>query len=265
MIGRRSVVVAIGDSFSCGVGVGVSVPPEQTWVGLLCAALDMRVDLLASPGLASAEVLRDQVPCAVARPGAVATVFVGLNDVIRSSFDAESTGHNLTRIVAGVSAVHEVVLVVRLHNAVARIPVPGAVRRRYVRRIDEVNAALDRAVAGLSNVVVVDLGAVPALRARCAWAVDRIHLSEYGHHAVAVACLRALRSHGVGAADAAVAATEIPDAAAGKLAELRWFVGHGAPWLASRLPKVMRGRPVLEPIGEPVGVDDRAVELGPVA
>jgi lysophospholipase L1-like esterase len=280
LIDRHRLVV-LGDSFSCGVGVGVVVAPERTWVGLLGAALGMHIDLLASPGLASAEVAHAQLPCALDRPGTIATVFVGLNDVVRSAFDPDATHAHIATIVGELGACHDVVLVVLLHDAMARLPLPRAIRRRYGARLDAVNAALAAASANCANAVPLDLAAVPALRARCAWAVDRIHLSEYGHHAVATAGLRALRMREAAVSivsavptvptvltvpTATVAPMPIPDAAAGKLAELRWFVTHGAPWLASRLPKVVVGRvddgtgvDQLRRVGEGAGMS--AVEL----
>ncbi len=282
----RPRLVALGDSFSCGVGVGVVVAPERTWVGLLGAALGMHIDLLASPGLASAEVAHAQLSRALDRPGTVATVFVGLNDVVRSAFDPDATHAHIATIVGELGACHDVVLVVLLHDAMARLPLPRVMRRRYGARIDAVNAALAAAIATCANAVPLDLAAVPALRARCAWAVDRIHLSEYGHHAVATAGLRALRMREAAVPTvstvptvllvptAVIAPMPIPDTAAGKLAELRWFVTHGAPWLASRLPKVVLGRvddgtgvDQLRRVGEGAGtsaVEVPAVEVGTV-
>ena len=125
-----STLVAVGDSFSCGVGVGVTVAPQRTWVGLLGAALGMDVDLRAAPGRSTAEVLHEQVCDVTARPGAVASVLVGLNDVLRSGFEPATTGRDLDAVVGRLCAAHDAVLVLRLHDAVARSPLPAATRRR---------------------------------------------------------------------------------------------------------------------------------------
>lgn len=235
MTGR---LVALGDSFSCGVGVGVAVPAAETWVGLVGAALDARVDLLAAPGMASGEVLRDQVPRATAAPGDLATLLVGLNDIIRSGFDAEVSRANVHAIVSELCATHPVVVVARLHDAVARLPLPRRVRLRYLHRIAQVNAAIDDAVAQHSQATALVLDDVPGLPARCAWAVDRIHPSRYGHHLIASAALAALP----GTETVALTPAGVPAAPPNLLDEMWWFLAYGGPWLVSRLPKVVSGR-----------------------
>lgn len=235
----RRRLVALGDSFTCGVGVGVSVPLDETWVGQLGAALDADVELLASPGMASAEALRDQVPNAVAIPGDIATLLIGLNDVVRASFDAEATRANVNAIVTELCHAYPVVLVARLHNAVGLLPIPRRMRQRYVHRIEQVNAAIDDAVAAHPEAILVGLDHIPGLDARCAWAVDRIHPSRYGHHAIASAGLAALPNTETFALGPAV----VPEQPPNLFNEIWWFMAYGAPWLVSRLPKVVFGRP----------------------
>lgn len=236
----RGQLVAVGDSFSCGVGVGVQIPAAQTWVGLLAAALDLELEMLAAPGLASAEVLRGSVPVATARRGEVATLLVGLNDILRAAFVPEQTCANLHEIIGELCAAYPVVLVARLHDAVALLPLPSALRRRYLRRIATVNLALDHAAAAQERAVLFDLAAVPALAGRCAWAADRIHPSRYGHHVVAEAALTALRNGGAAAARGArLRIAALPEPPPSLLDEVRWFLGFGGPWLARRLPKLV--------------------------
>lgn len=231
---------AVGDSFSCGVGVGLQIPPHQTWVGLLAESLGLDLALHAAPGMASGEVVRDQLPHATAHRAELATLLVGLNDIIRSAFDRVATRSNIQLIIDELCAAHEVVLVARLHDAVGRLPIPNRMRRHYVSRIFEVNMALDDAVADHANAVMLDLAEILELRADCAWAVDRIHPSRYGHHAVAAAALSALRDPRVPVKELAVA--EVPTGAATLLDEIGWFLGQGLPWLVRRLPKVVSGR-----------------------
>jgi lysophospholipase L1-like esterase len=247
-------LVALGDSFSCGVGVGVTVPLHETWVGQLGAALGAEVELLASPGLAAGEVLHAQVPDAVARPGDVATLLVGLNDIVRAAFDVDETRANLHAIVRELGAAYPIVLVARLHDAVALLPLPRRMRSRYVHRIKQVNAALDEAVAAHPNALLLDLDHVPGLHARCAWAVDRIHPSRYGHHAIASAALAVLP----GTETFALSPAAVPETPPNLLDEIWWFLAHGGPWLVSRLPKVVAGRGA-----EPAGAGaQRHVEVG---
>jgi lysophospholipase L1-like esterase len=239
---RGGRLVALGDSFSCGVGVGIQLSAAETWVGLLADALDLELEVLAAPGRASAEVLREQVPTATARPGELATVLVGLNDVVRAAFPREATDASVHGIVGELCAAYPLVLVAQLHNAVALLPLPAAMRRRYVQRIAAVNAALAAAVAAHERAVLLDLSAVPALSGRCGWAVDRIHPSRYGHQVIADAAVAAVRQRGVArVGQAGPDVTALPERPPTLRDEIGWFVGFGAPWLVRRLPKVVLG------------------------
>jgi len=250
-------LVALGDSLSCGVGVGLTLPIERTWVGRLARAVGLELDVLAAPGRASGEVRREQLPRATATPAGLATVLIGLNDVVRADFAPEATAAHVDALIAALCRVHPIVLVARLHDPVARLPLPATMRRRYSLRIDHVNEALTAAASSWSNARVLDLAAVPALAARAAWAVDRIHPSPFGHHAIALAALDALAGHEL-ATRAVRPIAPARSRTPGALHELWWFAAHGAPWLVSRLPKVVLGPPLERDRAE----RDAAVDVG---
>jgi lysophospholipase L1-like esterase len=230
-------LVALGDSFSCGEGVGVRTPLVDTWVGLLAACLQLDVDLLAVPGMKSAEVYRHQLHSALAAPADVVTVLVGLNDVIRSGFDAHATAVHVDALLDAVCAVHPVVLVVRLHDPTLVLPLPTRVQQHYRCRIRAVNAAIDAAVERHDAATCLDLDGIPALRERGSWAVDRLHPNRRGHRLIASGALIALAGRPPMCRDAAVLDVEYPEERVSRLDEARWLVRHGLPWLAMRLPK----------------------------
>jgi lysophospholipase L1-like esterase len=226
-----STLVALGDSISCGEGVGVGVPSEQTWVGLLARWSGMELDLLATAGARAADLRSRQVPQALARPADLITVLIGLNDVIRSRFDADLVSADLVGAVGDLRAHGAPILVARLHDPTLLPPIPAPLRTRLRRRVAVINAAVD-SVAG-NGVHVVDLAGVPALRDRAAWAVDRLHPAPAGHRAMARAA--AAVSSGLGVAQAVPAAAEDPERAPRGLAELHWVARHGAPYLLTHL------------------------------
>ena len=221
-------LVALGDSLSCGEGVGLRVPVERTWVGLLAAALPgAELVPLAAPGARVQDVVRDQLPRALAAPGGLTTVLAGLNDVARGGFDADAVAGGLHRCADALAPAGDLLLV-RLHDPTAVLPLPHALRRAVQGRVAVVNAAVDEAAAR-TGAAVLDLGRVPGLTARGAWATDRLHPSATGHALVARAAAAVLRRTG-----ARVRATAPPPdgAAPGTRAECAWLVAHGLPWLA---------------------------------
>ncbi|MDQ3475438.1 MAG: GDSL-type esterase/lipase family protein, partial [Actinomycetota bacterium] len=93
-------VVALGDSFSCGEGVGLDIRPEQTWTALLCDALPgARLVNLSRAGARVRDVRRHQLPVAVTVRPELVTIVVGLNDVIRSGLSAEQLVLDMRHLV----------------------------------------------------------------------------------------------------------------------------------------------------------------------
>ena len=230
-----TVVVALGDSFTCGEGVGVRVDPEDTWVALLARALPAgRLVRLAVPGARVADVRCGQLPLVPGRAD-VATLLVGLNDVARSGFDAAAVGADLLDTVAALRSRADDVLLGRLHDAGALRRLPARVAQAARRRIGQVNAAVDEA-ARWPGVRVLDLGLVPALGRPGGWAVDRIHPSPAGHHGMAVAALEALRS--AGRRPATPIGEAVVPRGSSRSARGWWAVRHGLPYAAGHLREI---------------------------
>lgn len=226
-----TTLLALGDSFTCGQGVGVSVPLHLTWTARLAAALPGgRVVHLAAPGARVRDVRRDQLPRTVG--GELATLLVGLNDVARGGFDATRFRTGLLDVVRDLLAPGRTVLLGRLHDPCRLLTLPSRLRDVGRRRVAEVNAAVDEAAA-LPGVVVLDLAAVPVLAGTAGWAVDRVHPSAAGHVGLAASAAVALRRAGWAVGD-------VPSPEAGRgpsvLHRTWWLGAHGIPYLAGHLP-----------------------------
>ena len=234
-----TVVVALGDSLTYGEGVGVRVDPDDTWVALLTRALPAgRLVRLAVPGARVADVRTGQLPLV---PGGadVATLLVGLNDVARAGFDAAAVGAELLDTVATLRSRADDVLLGRLHDAAALLPLPARVARAARRRIEQVNAAVDEA-ASWSGVRVLDLRLVPALGLPGGWSVDRIHPSPAGHTGMAAAAIEALRS--AGRRPATPVGEVVLPRGSSRCARGWWAVRHGLPYATGHLREL--GAPV---------------------
>lgn len=214
---------ALGDSITCGEGVGVRVELRDTWSARLAEALGLGHTSLASPGRRVRDVVADQLPLAC--PAPVSTLLVGLNDVARPGYDLARITAGLERLVDRLTALSPTVVLGRLHDPsrVMRMPLPLAVLAR--RRVSAINAVVDR-LASYDGVVLLDLEKVPELRRRDGWAVDRVHPSVTGQAGIARAAAAAL----------GVELPEVPVARApGTVARGVWCARHGAPYLAGQL------------------------------
>lgn len=234
-----TVVVALGDSFTCGEGVGVRVDPEHTWVAVLTRALPAgRLVRLAVPGARVGHVRVGQLPL-VPHGADVATLLIGLNDVARAGFDAAAVRSDLIDTVAALRSRADDVLLARLHDPAALLPLPARVAQATRTRIEQVNAAVDEA-AGCSGVRVLDLRSVPALGRPGGWAVDRIHPSSAGHHGMAAAALEALR--GAGRHPATPIDEVVVPPGSSRHARGRWALRHGLPYAIGHLREI--GAPI---------------------
>ncbi|MFW3171285.1 SGNH/GDSL hydrolase family protein [Geodermatophilus sp. CPCC 206100] len=234
-----TVVAALGDSFTCGEGVGVRVHPADTWVALLAAALPGgRLVRLAVPGARVADVRTAQVP---RLPGGtdVATLLIGLNDVARSGFDAATVGADLLATVTELRGRAEDVLLARLHDAATLLPLPARVAQATRSRIAQVNAAVDEA-ARWPGVHVLDLRQVPALARPGGWALDRIHPSPAGHRGMAAAAIDVLR--GAGRTPTRPIGQVVVPRGPSRRARARWALRHGLPYGIGHLREI--GSPV---------------------
>lgn len=220
---------ALGDSFTCGEGVGLRVPLDRTWPGRLAGAMRLEHRSLARPGARVRDVVAAQLPLATRSD--VSTLLVGLNDVARPGFEPDQVVLGLQAAVEQLAALSDVVLVGRLHDPVRVLRLPLPLRAVARRRLDIVNATVDAAAASC-GAKVLDLDEVPELRRSGAWAVDRVHPGISGHAALARAAAALL---GV-----ALPVVPVPRAP-GLIAHYRWCARHGAPYLAGQAARQLLG------------------------
>lgn len=231
---RLGTYVALGDSLTSGIGVGLYTPPERTWPALLgpllggpegAAGTDSEVHRLAVSGSTSAEVRRTQLPAALALRPRLATVVVGLNDVLRTSCHVEELTDTIGATISALTDAGAHVLTATMHDPTAQLRLPAALVGRVQARVAVLNEVLRSVAADSASVTSMHFDAVPELRLRAAWAPDRVHLSLYGHEVVAATAAQALGLPGRPLPTAPAAASDAD--------HLRWLLTSGTYWLVT--------------------------------
>lgn len=229
---RVARLAVLGDSTAVGIGD----PVPGGWRGfppLLCDALGgPALTNLARSGARMADVRGEQLPAALAVRPDVAVLCAGMNDTLRSDFDAAAVGADCAAAVAAFHAAGAHVMLLRYHDHTRVFRLPGPLRRALRARIDALNAALD-AVAAASGASVLDLHRMAGGYDPAAWSVDRLHPSELGHRLVADGLAGLLADAGFD-----VPATVPLTCAGGRRVtaahRAAWLLVKGVPWLVRR-------------------------------
>ncbi|MQA09532.1 MAG: SGNH/GDSL hydrolase family protein [Pseudonocardiaceae bacterium] len=223
----------LGDSTAVGLGDPI---PGGRWRGvgpLLAEALGAPDYLnVAFTGARARCVRVDQLPEVYRFRPDVAVLVVGMNDALRSDFDAEAVRADLDHVVATLTELGTVVLTVRFHDHGRVFRLPGPLRRALQARIEELNGVTD-AVTHARGVPCLDLDVLPEVYQLDAWSVDRLHPSERGHRLLANGFAELLAAAGI-AVPAPVPLDCSDGLRTGTHHHVAWLVCKGVPWLWRR-------------------------------
>jgi lysophospholipase L1-like esterase len=231
--------VAIGDSFSEGVGDELPDGSVRGWTDLVAAGLSaglaaegetLEYANLAIRGRLLRPIVTTQLDAALAlRPAADLITFNGGgNDMMRP-------GVNLTDLVAMIEQA-----VVKCTEAGVRIvvlsgadPTAQLPFGRTIRRRGEFLTAATAEVCARHDVTLVNVFDDAEIRGHRYWSADRLHLNDAGHRRVADLVL-----HALGYGEAPRPAVDGAASGRGVAANARYYREHVLPWIQRRV----RGR-----------------------
>ena len=230
---RPLALVALGDSTTVGIGDPV---PEMGWRGwsrLLADELAkthrIAYSNLSVSGATASTVRANQLPIATRLRPQLASVIVGVNDTMRSTWDPVRVHDDIMTCVGELARAGALVMTTRFHDHGAVLGLPAVLRRPLWRRIEVVNAAYDAAHETYGG-IRVDLSSDPDVRERAFWSIDRLHPSELGHLRLAAAFAVALQSHGYQLSCPVGQGSPVPR----RSEEWWWLVSQGVPWVGRR-------------------------------
>jgi lysophospholipase L1-like esterase len=225
-------LAVLGDSIAVGVGDPALGGGWRGFPPMLAQACGASLVNVSINGARLDCVRRKQLPTALAARPDAAVVMVGMNNTMRSDFDAARLGADLDHVVSELIAAGSLVVTIRYHDHGKVFRLPGPLRRALSQRIGALNAEFD-AVAARHGAGVVDLGTLADSHRPEMWSVDRLHPSELGHRMLARAFAGRLAEAG------ALLPGEVSLECAGsrpisRLDHVAWLVVKGIPWLFRR-------------------------------
>jgi lysophospholipase L1-like esterase len=258
--------VAIGDSFTEGVGDELPGGQVRGWADLVAVGLAHAATASAAPatdatadpgGVAYANlavrgkllgpIVRDQLEPALALGPDLLSVCGGGNDIMRPRVEISYVVDLLERVVDRALETGAHVVVLSGANPTQHLPMGGLMQRRGDRLADAARARFTR-----PGVTLVDNWADRELASIRFWSADKLHLNARGHTRVAGNVLTALgvsipAEWGTDAAGQAPADEHVQ----GRLAYYRDYV---VPWIGRRVTGRSSGdgrppkRPELQPV-----------------
>lgn len=230
--------VALGDSQTEGLNDLRDDGTPRGWADRLAE----RLTVTTSPGLTYANlavrrcrarhVREVQLPRALELRPDLATVCVGMNDLLRHDFDLKATLADIEATITALQAIGARVVSMTNPDVGRMLPMMAWLAGRQRTFHDRL-----RTLHGRLGVDTLELAGQPMAASRAMWSTDRIHGSALGHQHVADGMARLLDLPGSDDSWADVAPTHLSPA--GLVAgEARWATSFLAPFLVGQV----RGR-----------------------
>ena len=225
--------VAIGDSFTEGLGDTLPDGTERGWADLVAAGLaagsaePVSYANLAIRGRLLEPIVTDQLTAALSLDPLPTLLSLngGGNDMLRPGSDMTRLAGLTEQALIKCAAAGVKVLLLSGADPSARLPLGGMMRRRGQMLTESVAPFATR-----YDVVFVDVFHDQEIRRAGYWSADRLHLNANGHRRVAGLVLTAL-----GHPTEAHVIDPGPAETRPVLAEARYYREHVLPWIQRRL------------------------------
>ncbi|MEA2433624.1 MAG: hypothetical protein QOG54_1081 [Actinomycetota bacterium] len=233
--------IAIGDSLTEGVGdptpVGLRGWADRLADGLKLLEPELIYANLARRGLTTREVIDTQLARAIELKPDLTMATVGMNDLIRPTFDESVYETDLDELVGALSATGATVMMGTYGDITKVLRVSARVKISLEERMLRANEVI-RLVAARHEAPMVEARGMPDSSDARSYSVDRLHPGPRGHLLIARAYADLLSG---------IAGTkiELPDpdegrVGAGKFTQARWIARQVTPGQIARY--VVRSR-----------------------
>jgi lysophospholipase L1-like esterase len=237
MSGTYAQFVALGDSLTEGIGDPTPDGRSRGWADRFAEEIarrqgGLRYANLAVRGRLTGEVVTTQLRPAIALAPDLASVVVGMNDLIRPAVNLAKVCRLFDHLVASLARTGAEVLTATLPDPGVVSPLPRLVRWRFSARIRHYNEHVQR-TSQRYGAHCLDLAGCAAADP-AGWSEDRLHPGPYGHQRVADEFLHLL----TGSRSAVVVDRPVAVAAPNGLRDqVRWVVDKAGPWMWRHLTK----------------------------
>lgn len=194
-----NVFVAIGDSFTEGVGDAVKGQAPESALDQLAARLrchnpDLRYVNLAKRGLTTQEVRETQLEPALAEHPDLVSIVAGANDLLKGPWQPKRYEQEMQLMLHAFEGVGAALMTATHPDWTVRLQIPETAKVLLQQRILEANEIV-RNLAATFDVALVETYRLRLDYDPSLWSRDRIHPNALGYDAYAKIGLEALSTH----------------------------------------------------------------------
>ncbi len=235
--------VALGDSSTEGLDDPDELGGFRGWADRLASRVaesspDLTYANLAVRGRLVGQVLVEQLEPALALKPDLASVFAGVNDLLRPDYDADRVQRDLETMLDALVRSGATTLTITTPDPTRIMPVSRPLRARLADYNRRVRVAADRTGALLVDAGAAhEVGTDPRM-----WSPDRLHAGPLGHERIAAGLAETLGLPGAdGAWRTALPGRPAPNVIQRSRAEAQWWQEHFGPWLIWRARRQSSG------------------------
>jgi lysophospholipase L1-like esterase len=230
--------VALGDSQTEGLNDGNERSGYRGWADLFAeqlASVDPATCYanLAIRGNRAAHVRAEQLAAALALEPDLASVMVGVNDMLHPGYDVSTVMADLEATIEALTKAGARVITFTFPDFTRLVPISRRLRPRLIDFNDRLRELSARYDAVLVDAFTYPLSVDPRM-----WSTDRIHATELGHRLIAAMTAETLGLPGNSAMTQSLPPLPPTAPLASAVRELVWIGTFLGPWALRR----MRGR-----------------------
>lgn len=178
--------VAIGDSFTAGIGDEVEGVELKSWAVSFAELFSpaLPVTNLAKRGLIAKEIREQQLEQALSLKPDLVSIIAGANDVLKGRWNKEEYKEEMTKMVQAFSESGATIIIANLPNFTLRIPMPEEKKRAVQKQLEEANEVIE-SIRQSYEVIFFDMWSHPMATDPVYISADYVHPNSKGYQEIA--------------------------------------------------------------------------------
>lgn len=178
--------VAIGDSFTEGIGDEVDGVPLKSWVEHFAELHEpaLKYTNLAKRGLITKEIREKQLEEALALQPDLVSLIAGANDILKGRWSLDEYKSEMKQIVETLSKSGVAIIIGNLPDFTARLPLPQEKKQIIIEQLLQANEVI-LSLSSEYNLDHIDFWNHPMSSDNTIWSKDLIHPNAIGYRKIA--------------------------------------------------------------------------------